>query len=279
MSQLSFFSRETEEQWKSDGIAIALDSNDNSIIVSRGVIYTPDDPKFRMTGEIELTIRLAASAYIIDNQLLIGKWLAAGNQRSFSWIVSNTGILRFQVTPDGIAASIVVYSATLPLPYNPNQEVELRVVFNPNNGVNSTVNFYTRLSESDSWTPFGAQIVNAPITIFQGIAPIGIGAFTDFAQPLRAKIFNAKIYSDGILVGCMDPNDIQTDPIGLVPPYEISTMSSNLILRSDPDGSLWGKISRLSVPPKLGEAIPGSLYINGIKYTVSSFEFVKILPL
>jgi hypothetical protein len=59
------------------------------------------------------------------------------------------------------------------------------------------------------------------------------------------------------------------------PDLTITNMSANMILRLDKDGTIWAKISRpiFSVPPSLQT---GTVYIGGFKYTVSSFEFVKI---
>lgn len=57
------------------------------------------------------------------------------------------------------------------------------------------------------------------------------------------------------------------------PEMIITAMSSNLFLRVDPNGTVWAKISR---PQNIKETTIGSLYINGVKYTTSSFVFEKI---
>lgn len=55
----------------------------------------------------------------------------------------------------------------------------------------------------------------------------------------------------------------------------INSMSQNLILQYRSDGSIWGKITPVR---KYGDANPGIVYINGIKYTVTSTaDFVKII--
>lgn len=65
-----------------------------------------------------------------------------------------------------------------------------------------------------------------------------------------------------------------TDITGHVnPDMVITSMSANLFLRVDPDGTVWAKISR---PSKYPETAIGSLYINGVLYQVTSFTFVKI---
>lgn len=61
---------------------------------------------------------------------------------------------------------------------------------------------------------------------------------------------------------------------GLVNPLTfIAEMSQNMMLRFDPDGSIWAKIS---APRKPGDKSPGTVYINGILYSTASPTFVKI---
>lgn len=60
-----------------------------------------------------------------------------------------------------------------------------------------------------------------------------------------------------------------------MPVVEIRSMSQNMILRYNTDGSIDAKITR---PKKPRDAAIGIVYINGIKYTTSSFEFEQIYP-
>lgn len=57
------------------------------------------------------------------------------------------------------------------------------------------------------------------------------------------------------------------------PDMVITNMSTNLFLRVDPDGTVWAKIS---APTRENRSLSGSLYINGILYTVVSQSFVKV---
>lgn len=60
-------------------------------------------------------------------------------------------------------------------------------------------------------------------------------------------------------------------------PVQVDSMSDNMILRLDPDGSVWGKVSQ---PQrfKTNQSTTGSVYINGQLYTTTSVTFVKLLP-
>lgn len=60
-----------------------------------------------------------------------------------------------------------------------------------------------------------------------------------------------------------------------LPPVEIREMSQNMILRYNTDGSVDAKITR---PKKPRDATTGIVYINGVKYTTTSFEFEQIYP-
>lgn len=53
----------------------------------------------------------------------------------------------------------------------------------------------------------------------------------------------------------------------------IDNMSQNMIIKQETDGSLWAKITPVRKP---GDVSPGSVYINGKKYTTASTTFVQI---
>lgn len=57
------------------------------------------------------------------------------------------------------------------------------------------------------------------------------------------------------------------------PEVTINSMSSNMILRFDPDGTIWAKISQ---PRQYPDTSPGIVYINGKLKNTSSLVFVKI---
>jgi hypothetical protein len=58
------------------------------------------------------------------------------------------------------------------------------------------------------------------------------------------------------------------------PDVTITNMSTNMILRIDANGSIWAKIARPT--RELGQSSPGVVYIAGVRYTTSSYEFEKI---
>lgn len=64
-----------------------------------------------------------------------------------------------------------------------------------------------------------------------------------------------------------------TNRTGQMPEAYISDMSQNMILRCDPDGTIWAKITPVRRP---GDLNPARVYINGTLYTVTSETFVKI---
>lgn len=69
-----------------------------------------------------------------------------------------------------------------------------------------------------------------------------------------------------------------TDQQNTYNPIKVDSMSDNMILRLDKDGSVWGKVS---MPQQFiqNQSTTGSVYINGIKYTTTSLTFVKLLPI
>jgi len=62
---------------------------------------------------------------------------------------------------------------------------------------------------------------------------------------------------------------------GILSMVEIRDMSQNMIMRINESGSIDAKISQVRKPK---DKNPGTVYINGIKYSTTSLEFQQIYP-
>ncbi|MFI6279661.1 hypothetical protein [Streptomyces sp. NPDC050988] len=180
------------------------------------IVTTPDNAALDITGDLDLRVELETNWYGPANQMLPGKWDAAGDERSYMMRIQG-GTLYLHYTTDGTAAGGFFHGR--PLPALP-ERAALRATLDVDNGAGGrTARFYWAPSlDSDEWTQFGTDsTLTGTVTLHSGSAPLSI-APSDTTQsqprlPVEGKVYAAEVRSgiDGTIVAA--PN-FEAQPLG-----------------------------------------------------------------
>ncbi|QDH92121.1 hypothetical protein PP629_gp16 [Streptomyces phage Dubu] len=174
-------------------------------------VTTPDAPALDLTGDMDIRAELAPNWYGPDNQMIVGKWDAATDQRS--WVVRiESGRVYLNWSGDGTKAASWFAGRYLPrLP----QRAAIRVTFDASNADGlREVRFYWAESLAGTWSPIGDPVVLAPEAPvpFSGSAPLSVGMYDVSVNPKvprlpfagRAYAFQVRSGIDGPLVAAPD---------------------------------------------------------------------------
>jgi hypothetical protein len=150
-------------------------------------VSTPDTAALDITGDIDIRAEISPNWYGPDSQVLIGKWDAASNQRS--WLLRLTqGQLIFNFTTTGISSTGTGFFFSRSLQEIPARGA-VRVTLDADNGAGGrTVQFYTSTSITGTWVPLGGPIVLSgygTTPMFSGTAPLVIGGTDLTTNPKR----------------------------------------------------------------------------------------------
>ncbi|MBL1100151.1 hypothetical protein [Streptomyces coffeae] len=147
-----------------------------------GVVSTPDTAPLDIIGDIDLRAEVEIDWTASDlNQVLIGKWDGATNQRSYALRVLDQQLL-LSWSENGVA--VLVAAVTLPtLP----DRCALRATLDADNGTGGrTVTFYWARSTAGPWTQIGNPVVQTTATsIYSGTAPLLVGSPDATTNPPR----------------------------------------------------------------------------------------------
>lgn len=139
---------------------------------------TPDDPTLDITGDIDIRIGLRPDSWIRNKAyILISKWLAAGDQRSWVFWLLDSGEVQFRWSTNGQDVTLAANS-TLSVPAFKGEHKAVRVTLNVNNGLSqNVVRFYTADTVAGPWKQLGEPTVKSGITsIFASTARLEVGA-------------------------------------------------------------------------------------------------------
>jgi hypothetical protein len=144
--------------------------------VTGNYISTPDSATVSVTGDFEIMARIAANDWTPSGAgSIASRYLTAGNQRSFRFLLETTGLLNLGVSPDGIVNN--AFTSTAAVPFADRQSGWVRVTRRSSDG---RIQFFTA-SDSDavpsSWTQLGADVTGTTGALFDGTAELGIGAW------------------------------------------------------------------------------------------------------
>lgn len=179
------------------------------------IVTTPDNAALDITGDLDLRIDLETSWYGPTSQMLIGKWDAAGDQRSYM-LRLQSGVLYLHYTTDGTAATGFFHGR--PLPALP-ERVVLRATLDVDNGAGGrTARFYWAPSLDGPWEQFGTDsTLTGTVALHSGTAPLSI-APSDLTQaqprvPVEGKVYAAEVRNgiDGTVVAAPD---FEAQPLG-----------------------------------------------------------------
>ena len=166
---------------------------------------TADVSSLRITGSIEIVMRLAALDWTPTNQMKIISKAGNLNQRAYALTILTGGHLCWSLYPDGDngATPYIIYpQSSIPIQtaasLSDGQSVWIKATWN---NATDVANFYwaaDQVSEPTSWNLIGAADVPAVATgIFPGTSPLVIGTIGSTTEMYQGKIYRA-IVRDGI---------------------------------------------------------------------------------
>jgi hypothetical protein len=148
-------------------------------------VSTPDTAALDITGDLDIRAEIQPNWYGPDNQMIMAKWEAQADQRSW-FLKVYQGVLQLQYTTDGTKATTWFHSRTLTeIP----QRAAVRVTLDVDNGAGGrTVRWYTAPSIDGPWTQLGPDSVLAgTVSVFNSTAPLKIAPYDDTnIRPYRA---------------------------------------------------------------------------------------------
>ncbi|MBT2505162.1 hypothetical protein J7I98_04465 [Streptomyces sp. ISL-98] len=146
---------------------------------STDIASTPDTAALDITGDIDVRVELSADLGEVNTQILIGKWVTTGNQRSWMLHV-DSGNLWFRWSTDGVTSS----AGGRTLPALPGRAA-VRATLDVDNGAGGcTVRLYWAESLDGPWTQAGADVVSGtPSGIFNSTAPLELSPSTFTVTP------------------------------------------------------------------------------------------------
>lgn len=143
--------------------------------VSGNYVSTPDSAALDITGDIDIAWHGALDTWTgtAATQILVSKFLTAGNQRSYYLGITATGLVTIAYSPDGAATTS--RSSTIETGLAPGQESWVRATLDVDNGAGGqSASFYTSV-DGVTWTRLGATVTVAVTgVIFPSTAPLEI---------------------------------------------------------------------------------------------------------
>lgn len=151
---------------------------------------TPDAAALDITGDIDIRIDLELADWTpAATTVLVAKWVAASNQRSYEVVLTTAGLIRFRMTTNGATGTLVeATSSVAPTPVN--NRLSLKI--DRNAGV---VTFLTSTDPhltGASWTVLGTTQAAAG-TIFASTAVLQVGADGDGTAALTGTVYSVEL--------------------------------------------------------------------------------------
>ena len=163
----------------------------------------PDSVALSITGDIDIQARVALDDWTPATEMaIVSKFTTTADQRSYMFVVrsGSTGLLRLYWSENGIA--LLTGTSSIAPTVSNDDYLWIRATLDVNGGAGGVgrVTFYTGGSgASPTWVQLGAtaDAGSAPTSIFDGSAPVEVGAYDGGSVGLlQAEVTNARIYSD-----------------------------------------------------------------------------------
>lgn len=141
------------------------------------IAATPHVSALAITGDIDVRIDATLDSWRTAVNLA-GKYVLAGDQRSWGLFLNAAGILRFRWSTAGTLATVLTADATVPVPVPMTRRRAVRVVLDADNGAGGrTVTFFTAPTMAGPWTQLGDPVTTAGTTsVFNATsAPLEVG--------------------------------------------------------------------------------------------------------
>jgi hypothetical protein len=140
---------------------------------------TPDHASLDITGDIDLRAEVTPADWTpAASETLVAKWNVTGNQRSYLFQITSTGLLRLITSPDGSEANAILRDSDTAVTPPVSGGLSVRATLDVNDGAgNKVTRFYTGPTDAGPWTQLGATSTAAGTTsIFVGTAAVEVGA-------------------------------------------------------------------------------------------------------
>lgn len=158
--------------------------------VSGNYASAPDSAALDITGDIDIRVKVALDDWTTPTQNTFVSKEAPGD-RAYSFY-STLGALSFSWTTDG--NTIIVNQSTVGYTPASGTISWVRVTHDVDNGVGGNTTTFFTSSDGTTWTQLGATSVRAGTTsIWSGAQPLGVGARSNAASPIRGKLFRAQV--------------------------------------------------------------------------------------
>lgn len=167
---------------------------------------TPDSAALDITGAIDIRAYIAPVSWTLI-QVIIAKWISAGNQLSYAFQLTATGALLFQKTSDG--SSVVQATSSVVTGFTAGSAHWVRVTWDPALPVSTRLTFYTS-DDGSSWTQLGNKFSFSTTAIFSSTSALEIGSNEGgTSSTLNGKVYRTQIYNGiaGTLVAEFNAND------------------------------------------------------------------------
>ncbi|MFE5912093.1 hypothetical protein ACFQ6B_23830 [Streptomyces wedmorensis] len=198
-------------------IRITAGGSTPALLMPEGVAgraTTPDHASLDITGDLDIRVDLQPALWQDAGSgfEVIGKYVVAGNQRSYRLMVTGEGQLLLTWSPDGV--SVLEHRSPV-LPVVQHRQT-VRATLDVNNGLGGyTLTYYTAPSLAGPWTQVGQTVTTSGITqIFASTAPLEVGdlpalVFTDHER----RIYAAEV-RNGIGGSVVAAPSFQTQQVG-----------------------------------------------------------------
>lgn len=232
---------------------------------------TPDDPALDITGDIDLRCDASLDDWSVV-QNLVAKYEATGDNRSYR-LLTSSGLLRLEWSPDGTIASRLDAESTVTVPAGPGEQLAVGATLDVDDGSGGwVVTFYTAPSNAGPWAQLGTPVDNAgggTTSIFAGTATLNVGAALNdgSSNPASGTIHAAEV-RDGI------DGTVVADP-------DFTAQPSGTASFDDDAGRTWtvngtAEIATFetdSITPSLG----GEVWLKSIQYPFLNRELPRVL--
>lgn len=151
---------------------LSVDTATARTLTATGV-STPDSADLDVTGDIDIRFDADMDSWREDC-VLVSKWTETGNQRSYSFQVTSTGLLRLNTTTSGAVGTRITGDSTIPVPVTEGR-LTVRVTLDVDNGAaGKTWTFYYGTGGvNGSFTQLGTAVTTAGTTSIFSSTAIG----------------------------------------------------------------------------------------------------------
>jgi hypothetical protein len=210
-------------------------------------LSVPDAAALDITGDIEIVARVDPATWRPSvSTSILSKWIATGNQRSWSFAISGSGLPVLTISTTGSDFFQGIASAAVPSGSGP---LWLKVTSNRTTGA---TDFYTAPdgpNEPTSWTALGTtQTLQAGTAMFVSTAPVEVGSIAfgttqNWNGAIRRVLLRSGIAGTTVLD--VHENDAahlvtpSTFSAGTGQTVTVNQTGSNLIIQPQADRVMW----------------------------------------